>query len=235
MPESPFYLYSRDRISANLAAYQAALSGLNAIIGYAVKANNNLKIMQHLAAAGSGAVLVSGNELRLALAAGFDPSRCVLRGVVWWALRALIVSHRSAQWVSYIALPLKGVCVPVHALKRFDPGLLTFRPAVDPLLMPPLLVQSRAVHCSSFTTFSSPVLSCSHVALPAPSFLLYIMHTLTAACSTIFNGNGKLPAELELAVEHGVLVNVDSEFDLANIAAAAKKVRGGACDAPRPG
>ncbi len=61
------------------------------------------------------------------------------------------------------------------------------------------------------------------------------MHTLTAACSTIFNGNGKLPAELELAVEHGVLVNVDSEFDLANIAAAAKKVRGGACDAPQPG
>jgi diaminopimelate decarboxylase len=45
------------------------------------------------------------------------------------------------------------------------------------------------------------------------------------ACRTIFNGNGKLPAELELAVQHGVLVNVDSEFDLENIAAAAKKVR----------
>lgn len=37
--------------------------------------------------------------------------------------------------------------------------------------------------------------------------------------STIFNGNGKLPWELELAVEKGVLVNVDSEFDLANITA----------------
>eukprot|EP00878_Enallax_costatus_P018426 GHUV01019398.1.p1 GENE.GHUV01019398.1~~GHUV01019398.1.p1 ORF type:complete len:349 (+),score=145.22 GHUV01019398.1:422-1468(+) len=41
---------------------------------------------------------------------------------------------------------------------------------------------------------------------------------------TIFNGNGKLPSELELAVEHGVLVNVDSEFDFKNIAAAANKV-----------
>lgn len=38
-----------------------------------------------------------------------------------------------------------------------------------------------------------------------------------ASSRTIFNGNGKLPAELELAVEHGVLINVDSEFDLANI------------------
>jgi hypothetical protein len=48
---------------------------------------------------------------------------------------------------------------------------------------------------------------------------------LLRPCRTIFNGNGKLPAELELAVQHGVLVNVDSEFDFQNIAAAAKKVR----------
>ncbi len=43
-----------------------------------------------------------------------------------------------------------------------------------------------------------------------------------AAHRTVLNGNGKLPWELELAAEHGVLVNVDSEFDLRNIAAAAK-------------
>ena len=40
----------------------------------------------------------------------------------------------------------------------------------------------------------------------------------------ILNGNGKLPWELELAVSNGVLVNIDSEFDFANIVAAAKKV-----------
>lgn len=45
-------------------------------------------------------------------------------------------------------------------------------------------------------------------------------HTL--CCRTIFNGNGKLPWELRLAVEQDVLVNVDSEFDLDNIAAAAE-------------
>ena len=38
------------------------------------------------------------------------------------------------------------------------------------------------------------------------------------------NGNGKLLWELELAVELGVLVNIDSEFDLANITLAAKNV-----------
>ena len=42
---------------------------------------------------------------------------------------------------------------------------------------------------------------------------------------TVFNGNGKLPWELELAIEHGVLINVDSEFDLENIRAAAQKLQ----------
>lgn len=45
-------------------------------------------------------------------------------------------------------------------------------------------------------------------------------------CRTVFNGNGKLPEELELAVSLGVLVNIDSEFDLENIRAAAHKVLG---------
>ena len=44
------------------------------------------------------------------------------------------------------------------------------------------------------------------------------------ACRTIFNGNGKLPEELQLAVEQSALINVDSEFDLENIAAAARTV-----------
>lgn len=70
VPESPFYLYSQSRITANFTAYQKALDGLDSIIGYAVKANNNFKIMQHLQQLGSGAVLVSGNELKMAIKAG---------------------------------------------------------------------------------------------------------------------------------------------------------------------
>ena len=41
---------------------------------------------------------------------------------------------------------------------------------------------------------------------------------------TIFNGNGKLPSELRFAIDQEVLVNCDSEFDLKNIASAAKSV-----------
>ena len=75
VPDSPFYLYSQDRITANFKAYAAALDGLDHFVGYAVKANNNLPIMRHLQSLGSGAVLVSGNELQAAEAAGFDTTR----------------------------------------------------------------------------------------------------------------------------------------------------------------
>lgn len=38
----------------------------------------------------------------------------------------------------------------------------------------------------------------------------------------IFNGNGKLLEDLVLAAQEGVFVNIDSEFDLENIVAAAR-------------
>lgn len=80
LPHSPFYLYSLAQLEANYRAYENALDGIDSIVGYAVKANNNLSILKHLRSMGSGAVLVSGNELRIALAAGFEPRRAVFNG-----------------------------------------------------------------------------------------------------------------------------------------------------------
>ena len=56
---------------------------------------------------------------------------------------------------------------------------------------------------------------------------VYLLSNTSGGCwwtRTIFNGNGKLPEELRLAIEAGALINVDSEFDLENIAAAAAAV-----------
>lgn len=111
--DTPFYLYSLAALTRNHRRWVEALGTIPSEICYAVKANSNLALLRHLQSLGSGAVLVSGNELRLALAAGFEPRQL------------------------------------------------------------------------------------------------------------IFNGNGKTPAELALAAEHGVRVNVDSEFDLDHIETAA--------------
>ncbi|KAH9301719.1 hypothetical protein KI387_013302, partial [Taxus chinensis] len=69
---TPFYLYSKRQLSANFEAYTNAVKGLDAVICYAIQANNNLKILQHLRALGCGAAAVSGNELKLATHAAFD-------------------------------------------------------------------------------------------------------------------------------------------------------------------
>lgn len=76
----PFYLYSKAQIEHNYRAYEEALTGLDSIIGYAIKANNNLRIVELLQSLGSGAVLVSGNELRLAVKAGMDMTKTVFNG-----------------------------------------------------------------------------------------------------------------------------------------------------------
>jgi len=76
----PFYLYSKAQLTANYKAYEAALEGIDSIIGYAVKANFNKHILEHLRGLGSGAVVVSGNELALAVKLGFEAERCVFNG-----------------------------------------------------------------------------------------------------------------------------------------------------------
>lgn len=65
---SPFYLASKGQLDYNYDQYSKALQGMDcAFIGYAVKANHNFNILKHLALKGSGAVVVSGNELLMAL------------------------------------------------------------------------------------------------------------------------------------------------------------------------
>ena len=76
LPQQPAYLYSKNKLTENFEAYESAFGDLPHIIGYAVKANNNLSLMKHLCSMGSGAVLVSGNELKLAMQAGFDTTKC---------------------------------------------------------------------------------------------------------------------------------------------------------------
>jgi diaminopimelate decarboxylase len=77
----PFYLMSKSQLRANFEAYQTALEGLDlSFIGYAVKANHNMHVLRYLASLGSGAVLVSGNELKTAIKAGFDTNKMVFNG-----------------------------------------------------------------------------------------------------------------------------------------------------------
>ena len=78
---TPFYCYSTATLRHHFAVFRDALSGLDATICFAVKANSNLAVIRTLADCGAGADVVSEGELRRALAAGVPPSKIVFSGV----------------------------------------------------------------------------------------------------------------------------------------------------------
>ena len=67
---TPFYCYSTATIERHFNVFSAALTGLDATVCYAVKANSNLAVIRTLANQGAGADVVSSGELTRALQAG---------------------------------------------------------------------------------------------------------------------------------------------------------------------
>ncbi|KAJ4834417.1 Diaminopimelate decarboxylase 2, chloroplastic [Turnera subulata] len=132
----PFYLYSKPQITRNVEAYKGALEGLSSIIGYAIKANNNLKILEHLRGLGCGAVLVSGNELRLALRAGFDPKRCIFNGN-GKLLEDLVLAAQEGVFVNVDSeFDLENIVAAARIAGKKVNVLLRINPDVDPQVHP---------------------------------------------------------------------------------------------------
>ncbi|CAK9153686.1 unnamed protein product [Ilex paraguariensis] len=133
---SPFYLYSKSQITRNFEAYREALEGLNSIIGYAIKANNNLQILEHLRKLGCGAVLVSGNELRLALHAGFNPTRCIFNGN-GKTLEDLVLAAQEGVFVNIDSeFDLDNIVAAARIAGKKVNALLRINPDVDPQVHP---------------------------------------------------------------------------------------------------
>jgi len=78
---TPVYVYSAAAMTEAYRGFVDALSGLNAQVCYAMKANSNLAVVRTLADLGAGADVVSDGELARALAAGIPGDRIVYSGV----------------------------------------------------------------------------------------------------------------------------------------------------------
>lgn len=77
---TPFYCYSTATLTRHYRVFAAALPQ-DALIAYSVKANGNLAVIKTLGDLGAGADVVSGGELKKALAAGIPAGRIVFSGV----------------------------------------------------------------------------------------------------------------------------------------------------------
>ena len=82
---TPFYCYSTATLERHYRVFVEALAQVDSteppLVAYAVKANPNLSVIATLAHCGAGADVVSGGEMRRALAAGVPANRIVFSGV----------------------------------------------------------------------------------------------------------------------------------------------------------
>jgi diaminopimelate decarboxylase len=78
---TPFYCYSTTTLERHYRVFADAFADVRALICYAMKANSNQAVIATLARLGSGADVVSGGELKRALAAGVPPDRIMFSGV----------------------------------------------------------------------------------------------------------------------------------------------------------
>jgi diaminopimelate decarboxylase len=78
---TPFYCYSTATLERHYRVFSEAFAGEEALICYAMKANSNQSVLRTLAKLGAGADVVSGGELKRALAAGIPPGRIVFSGI----------------------------------------------------------------------------------------------------------------------------------------------------------
>jgi len=78
---TPFYCYSTATLERHYRVFSEAFAGADTLICYALKANSNQSVLRTLAKLGAGADVVSGGELKRAIAAGIPTQKILFSGV----------------------------------------------------------------------------------------------------------------------------------------------------------
>src|SRR5260370_41211843 len=78
---TPFYCYSTATLERHYRVFTEAFAGEQVLVCYAMKANSNQSVLRTLAKLGAGADVVSGGELKRALAAGIPPHKILFSAV----------------------------------------------------------------------------------------------------------------------------------------------------------
>jgi diaminopimelate decarboxylase len=78
---TPFYCYSTATLERHYRVFSEAFADEKALVCYAMKANSNQSVLRTLARLGAGADVVSGGELKRALAAGIPPNKILFSGI----------------------------------------------------------------------------------------------------------------------------------------------------------
>ena len=79
--ETPFYYYDMELLRATLEECRSQAAKYGYKVHYAIKANDQQRIVDTVCSYGFGVDCVSGGEIELAVKSGFDPAKIVFAGV----------------------------------------------------------------------------------------------------------------------------------------------------------
>ncbi|MDH1301041.1 MULTISPECIES: diaminopimelate decarboxylase [unclassified Achromobacter] len=129
---TPLYVYSRAALKAAWESYRNAVGQHPVLVCYGMKANSNLAVLKEFARLGAGFDIVSGGELKRALAVGADPSRIVFSGVgkQAWEMRAALAAKVKCFNVESEA-ELRLLSTIAHGMGLRAPVSLRVNPDVD--------------------------------------------------------------------------------------------------------
>ena len=131
---TPVYVYSTATLTRHYRVFQEALKGLDHLICYSIKANGNLAVLATLARLGAGMDVVSGGELRRALAAGVPGERIVFSGVGKTPDEMrLALDHRIRQFNVESEPELEALDAVARSMGIRAPVTLRVNPDVDAL------------------------------------------------------------------------------------------------------
>ena len=129
---TPFYIYSTATLRRHYDLFESALSDVDHLICYAVKASSNQAILKTLAKFGAGMDVVSGGEYKRARDAGVDGSRIVFSGVGKTGAEMKLALHEGVRQFNVESeeelLVLSGVA---HDMNRVAPISIRVNPDVD--------------------------------------------------------------------------------------------------------
>lgn len=107
--KTPFYFYDLRLLESTLQAIEKAVADYPAFhVHYAVKANANPRVLRTISAHGLGADCVSGGEIKVAIANGFEAKSVVYAGV------------GKSDWEITLALEQGILCFNVESLPELE-------------------------------------------------------------------------------------------------------------------
>jgi diaminopimelate decarboxylase len=129
--QTPFYYYDLDMLNRTIMSVKEHGMGHGYRIHFALKANNNDRILKHLLNEGFGADCVSGNEVLKAIEVGFAPEKIVLAGVgksdedLGAALkhRIFCINVESAEEVGVVNQLAWKYATKAHIALRINPNI----------------------------------------------------------------------------------------------------------------